>query len=180
MDKVNEVVGLFRVNPQIELLLHPDREVLHSLDQTIESLREHREHSEDLSFAMMLISHERPELIREGIQIMEQLTFEQWQIQRKYFVQNASNAAATAPPETDGSNVLPTCYYYIAIGWTKLGELAKARSCVDRMLSVQPRHPQGVALLEHLEREHTKDGVIGIAGVAAAAVGLLGFLLAKR
>ena len=66
--------------------------------------------------------------------------------------------------------MLPVYYYYIALGWTKLEDLTKARSSIERMLQLEPSNGQGMALRDYIDKEQTKEGVIGLAGLTAAAV----------
>ena len=64
--------------------------------------------------------------------------------------------------------LLPICYYYLAVAWVKLEDNDKARRAVERMLELKPGHPQGESLRAYIDKEQTKDGVVGLAGVALA------------
>lgn len=182
---MNRIVSLFTADAHVEALLHPEPQIVAALNASTRRLRAKSDRGEVidlLEYAVVLISQEQRDLIHEGIGILEDLTFQHWQSQRQQLSRALSheNEAATAPPEDDSVKVLPVCYYYLAIGWTKLGDTGKALSCVSRMLQVEPNHPQGVALLAYLEKEQSKSAIIGVVGVTAAAAGLLGYFVSKR
>lgn len=74
--------------------------------------------------------------------------------------------------------LLPVCYYYLAVGWVKLEDHDKARRAVERMLELKPGHPQGESLRSYIDKEQTKEGVVGLAGVALALAATAGLALA--
>merc|ERR1711991_1208122 len=80
---------------------------------------------------------------------------------------------AKASPETreSGASRLTDSCFYLAVGHAKLNDTVKARSAVEKMLALQPEHPQGVALRQRLDDDLFQSGVKGILGVTTALAG---------
>lgn len=171
-------------DPQVARLLQPCDDEIAGLDMVIEDLRGPGGKGfriPDVTFQLScaLISHRRPEYIREGLTLMEGLVFQHWQQERQR-AKATKGCVATAPPVSDDdddarhegthASPLPIYYYYLSIAWTKLEDFAKARSSIERMLHIEPNNMQGRALQSYIEKQQTKEGVIGLAGLAAAGI----------
>lgn len=195
----------FIPDAKMEILLHPSRDQLEGLDETIRLLRGPAEQtsdaagSSDLLFQLSaaLISHSDTDYIKEGITLMESLVFQHWQAERRRIakeqdVRRNSGLLPTAPVVSEDdltaarehstrSSLLPVYYYYLALGWTKLDDTAKARSSVERLLHMEPQNAQGLALQQYIESRQTREGVIGLAGLTTAvAAAALVFSALKR
>lgn len=187
---------LFKKDARIEALLHPSPDDLEGLDCSIENLRgpSGTASSPDLVFqySAALISHVNPRYVKEGVTLMEGLVFQHWQQERRNAAKVETTSAgarsglcATAPPCSESeldelgkphkhrngassTDLLPVYYYYMALGWLKLDDPHKAKSCISRMLQLEPSNPQGRALESYIDQQQTRDGVIGLAGLSAA------------
>jgi hypothetical protein len=122
--------------------------------------------------ATALISHMDKALVREGVEILEGLSFQYWQIARGESTNDVSKDAERAFASRDSGTVrLTECCFYLSIGHAKLGDSVKARSTVEKMLKLTPGHPQGLALRDRLENDLFQSGVKGLLGLAGAVIG---------
>ncbi|KAL6052204.1 Mitochondrial fission 1 protein [Balamuthia mandrillaris] len=71
--------------------------------------------------------------------------------------------------------------YYLAVAYYQLRAYRPSRECLEVLLRLEPNNRQALALHSVLEQEVTKDGLIGmgIVGAAAATAAVGGFLLIK-
>ncbi|KAI9223258.1 hypothetical protein BC828DRAFT_376412 [Blastocladiella britannica] len=71
--------------------------------------------------------------------------------------------------------------YFSALGYFKLGDLAKAREFTEKVLKAHPAHPQARAVMAAIDEQVQKDGLVGMAivGGAVAALGLVVGALAR-
>lgn len=159
----------------LRLLLNPAAEQLEAIAENIAKLRrcEDRSPFQAFQLASALISHVDKVLVGEGLQIMEALAFQQWQVVTSDRRESTGSAGGK---DRENMTMLGDCYFYVAVGHTKLNDLVKARSSVERMLELIPGHPQGVALRQHIDDQLWRDGVLGLGGLAVA--GLAGVLVA--
>jgi hypothetical protein len=184
----------FAPDPAMLCLLEPSPDDLVGLDRSIAELRQRDAGGgaalphHVFQYAAALISHRQKELLEEGVHLMEGLVFQVWRRRETEAEAQCSGAAIVADgadPSLRGAtngklqknaaavqestpDMLPVYYYYIAIAWTKLEDLVKARSAVERMLMLEPHNGQGRHLREHIEKLQNRDGLIGLVGATAA------------
>ena len=75
------------------------------------------------------------------------------------------------------------CFYFIAVGYYRLGEYGQAREYVEHLLKKEPNNQQAKRLLLNIEEKVKRDGLVGMAvvgGAVAAGVGLLTLLSKLR
>lgn len=162
----------------LDLIFEPSEEVLESIEGNIARLRALQKDGAPLpnhafQLAIALISHTRPALVREGVVLLESVSFQLWQDHQdavRARLAAPGTAANTVSRDSDVTR-LSECCFYLAIGQAKLGDSVKARSSVEKMLSLSPGHPQGVALMERLDQELFQSGVKGVMGLAVAVIG---------
>ncbi len=162
----------------LDLMLNPTEDVLGAIEGNIVRLKNLEKEGQPIpnhafQLAIALISHTDPKLVGEGVQLLEGVCFQLWQARQTAVHAALSRGAEQGeqPQQAEGTN-LTECCFYLAVGQTKLGDTVKARSTVEKMLTLSPGHPQGVALRDRLERDLFVSGITGVAGLAAAAIGV--------
>jgi hypothetical protein len=157
----------------LDVIFKPEPEDVAALNGNIKRLRMEQENGErrpDHAFqlATALISHVDRTLIKEGVDLLEALSFEYWQKAR---TEQPAHPGDAKSRESGTARLTESCFY-LAIGHAKLNDIVKARSSVEKMLALAPGHPQGLALRERLEGELFQSGVKGLVGLSAAIVGV--------
>jgi hypothetical protein len=155
----------------LDAVFAPHPEALAALESSITEIKTAelrgerlKDHTFQLSTA--LISHTRPALVQEGVELLEGLSYQYWRSAKGE--EPAPDGAVSA---TSGTARLADACFYLAIGHSKLGDTVKARSAVEKMLTVCPGHPQGVALRDRLENDLYQSGVKGLLGLTTAIAG---------
>ncbi|ORZ40315.1 mitochondria fission 1 protein, variant [Catenaria anguillulae PL171] len=112
--------------------------------------------STTFNYAWGLVHSNRREEIQLGVELLTQLV-------------------RTAPTMRDEAR------YYAALGCFKMGEFSRARDMAQAILKDHPNNPQALSIVDAVDEQVRKDGMIGMAivGGAVAAVGLVVGLLTR-
>uniref|UniRef100_A0A7S1QIZ8 Mitochondrial fission 1 protein n=1 Tax=Neobodo designis TaxID=312471 RepID=A0A7S1QIZ8_NEODS len=167
----------------LDAIFSPHPEALAALESSIVELKRAEERGDRLKdhafqLATALISHVKRPYVAEGVELLENLSFQYWRAAKGE--QEAPDGAVSR--ESGTSRLAESCFY-LAVGHAKLGDTVKARSAVEKMLAVSPNHPQGIALRDRLESELFDSGVKGLLGLTTAVAGaavIYGFLRGRR
>ena len=166
-------------DPAMLYLLQPTTDDLIGLDRNIAELRERDAAGsaaplphQVFQYAAALISHSRKDYLEEGVKLMEGLVFQVWRRREKEEDAEKEQAGDDGKPKPKSpqstQDMLPVYYYYIAIAWTKLEDHVKARRGIERMLMLEPQSSQGIHLRDHISKQQTKEGLVGLAGATVA------------
>ena len=182
----------------IDIFLAPDRDTIAQLDTALVTLRgaggaAAADHA--FQVATILLSHSRADYVAEGVALMERLAFAAWRDLQSSngAADNKLREAAPAGGEGDAlrSNraltqldkerarnreTLVFGYFLLGVGQYKLGDEVAARNSVERMLELEPHHPQGVALRNRIDEVTLRNAAYGAAAVAVGVVGVAALL----
>lgn len=237
----------------IQVFLNPDQDTIENLNFGLSQLRgannklEQQQQVPDHAFqvATLLLSHARPDYIREGVQIMEGLTFRAFeeyrhllmmtnnvnttttttaavstgtavstsaaivgtvvqsnnnnnsvvdnkqleeQYQREKLLssnnnknsnndnKNNKNSSSIERDRQRAKEMLVSGYFLLAVGQYKLGSPTSARNCAERVLELQPHHPQASALRDLIDEELMRNAAIGVGVLAVGVMGAAALL----
>ena len=85
---------------------------------------------------------------------------------------NNNNSSSIEKEKQHARDMLVSGYFLLGVGQFKLNEMTNARNCVERVLELEPHHPQAMALRDHIDELLMRNAAIGAGVLAAGMIGI--------